>query len=232
MPEEKPNLAEVARKKRHLYLVEKLYSGKPLLISEISELERLEAGPLGPTVVATMEDVAKLMGVSCRTVQRWKQDGMPTNREGHYDLRQIKKWHVSRADKDKTELEESRAYWKDQIARLQAALLDLEVKTRTGQLMSREEVERGRLDRIIAVKRALLSLPTVLAGKLAMKEPREIEAVLYKAISEIIDDFSGVRNGVQNIEDGSGSLERQGTPGMDEAAQDSGQRMGGSVSVS
>ncbi len=232
MPEEKPNLAEVARKKRHLYLVEKLYGGKPLSTSEISELERLEAGPMGPAVVATMEDVARLMDVSYRTVQRWKQDGMPTSKEGYYDLREIKKWHISRGDKDKTELEESRAYWKDQIVRLQAALLDLDVKTRTGQLMSREDVERGRLMRIMAIKRALLALPTVLAGKLAMKEPREVAAILYKAIGEIIDEFSGVRDGVQNIEEGSGSLERQGTPGVDEAAQDNGERVGGSVPVS
>lgn len=232
MPDEKQNLAEVARKKRHLYLVEKLYGGKPLSTSEIVELERLEAGPLGPSVVATMEDVARLMDVSYRTVQRWKQDGMPVNREGYYDLKEIKKWYISRAEKDKTEFEESRAYWKDQIVRLQAALLDLDVKTRTGQLMPREEVDRGRLARIIAIKRAFLALPTVLAGRLAMKEAREIETILYKAISEIIDEFSGVRDGVQNIEEGSGDMEREGTPCMDEAAQDNGERLGGSVQIS
>ena len=45
MAEEKQNLAELARKKRYLHLIEKLHSGIPLTKSEIKELEeRLPEG--------------------------------------------------------------------------------------------------------------------------------------------------------------------------------------------
>ena len=84
--DKKQNLAEIARKKRHLYLIEKMQSRKPLTAQEIAELEQFEAEPLGPAIVKTMEEVAKVMDVAYRTVQRWKKDGMPTTKEGLYDL--------------------------------------------------------------------------------------------------------------------------------------------------
>jgi len=205
----KQNLADMARKKRHLHLIEKLHSGKPLTKPEIAELERFEADPLGPTIVGTMEEVARVMEVTYRTVQRWKKDGMPTTSDGYYDLAQIKAWHAAKNDKGTT-----REFWEEKIRRYKATLLEIELKKATNELISREEVENGRVARVIAVKRAFLALPTVLAPKLAMKEPREIEAELYEAISEIIDEFSGVRDG---------NLESEGTTGVDATAQDNGE---------
>jgi len=224
MAEQKQNLAEIARKKRHLHLIEKMHSGKALTKPEITELAQFEAEPLSPTVVKTMEEVARVMGVSYRTVQRWRQDGMPTTQDGFYDLDKVKDWHAARNEKD--ELQESKEYWEERIFSYKASLLEMDVKKATGELVSREVVEKGRISRIIAVKRAFLALPRVLAPRLAMKEPREIETELYEAISEIIDEFSGVND---DIENGQGNLEPEGTPGVDEAAADNSQRMGGSV---
>jgi len=154
MAEQKQNLAEIARKKRHLHLIEKMHSGKALTKPEIAELEQFEAEPLAPTVVKTMEEVARVMGVSYRTVQRWKQDGMPTTQDGFYDLDQIKEWHAARSEKD--EIQESKEYWEERISSYKASLLELDVKKATGELISKEEVEKGRIDRIIAVKRTFL----------------------------------------------------------------------------
>src|SRR3989339_751384 len=182
----KQNLAEIARKKRHLYLIEKMQSRKPLTAQEIAELEQFEAEPLGPAVVKTMEEVAKVMDVAYRTVQRWKKDGMPTTKEGFYDLDEIKVWHEQR----NLDQAEDRAYWNTKILKHKATLLEMEVKKATSELMPREEVERGRIARIIAVKRSFLALPTRMAPVLAMKEPREIEAELYQAIIEIIEEFA------------------------------------------
>lgn len=61
--------------------------------------------------------------------------------------------------------------------------------------MPRDEVEKGRIERIMVVKRSFLALPTIMAPLLAMREPREIETLLYEAIAEIIDEFAGVRKG-------------------------------------
>ena len=92
MTDKKQNLAEIAKKKRHLHLIEKLHSGQALSRQEITELETFEADPLDPAVVRTIEEVAKVMDVSYRSVQRWKRDGMPQTRDGNYDLDAIKEW--------------------------------------------------------------------------------------------------------------------------------------------
>lgn len=192
MTEQKQNLADIARKKRYLYLVEKLHTSDPLSKQEILELEGFEAEPLEPTIVKTMEEVAKVMEVSYRTVQRWKKDGMPTTQDGFYDLAAIKTWHDERIGEADDE-EESKTFWDINILKKKASLLDLKLRKEEGELISREEVEKDMIEKIIAAKRAFLALPTRLAPVLAMKEPREIEAVLYESIGEIIDEFAGVK---------------------------------------
>ena len=190
---EKQKLSDIARKKRYLSLVENLHSGTPLKKPEIRELEEFEAEPLEPTVVKTMEEVAKVMVVSYRTVQRWKKDGMPVMGDGHYDLEAIRVWHDGRPSKGAET--EGKAYWDEKIRKYKAALLRIELKRAEGEVVSRDEVERGRIERIMAVKRSFLAMPTRLAPLLAMKEPREIETALYEAIGEIIDEFAGSKHG-------------------------------------
>jgi phage terminase Nu1 subunit (DNA packaging protein) len=213
------NLAEIARKKRHLYLIEKMQSRKPLTAQEIAELEQFEAEPLGPAVVKTMEEVARVMDVAYRTVQRWKKDGMPTTKEGFYDLDEIKAWYEQR----KVDQAEDRAYWNTKILKHKATLLEMEVKKATFELMPREEVERGRIARIIAVKRSFLALPTRMAPVLAMKEPREIEAELYQAIIEIIEEFARDDDSNDTRQE---SLDASGEAGVETAGEDNGQPVG------
>ncbi|MDD5487244.1 MAG: hypothetical protein PHW65_06800, partial [Dehalococcoidales bacterium] len=97
-------------------------------------------------------------------------------------------------------------------------------KKAQGELVSSEEVERGRISRIIAVKRAFLALPTRLAPVLSMQEPREIEVILYEAISEIIDEFAGVVN--ENTETGQTNLDAGGTAGVEASGEDNSQPVG------
>lgn len=229
MADQKQSLADIARKKRHLHLIEKMHGGAPLTKPEIAELELFEAEPLAPTVVKTIEEVAKVMDVSYRTVQRWKQDGMPTTKDGFYDLDEIKVWHTSRNEDGSSEFKERKEYWEDKILEYKATRLELELKKATAEVVSREEVEKGQIARIIMIKREFLALPRIMAPKLAMREPREIEAELYETISGIIDDFSGVKDAVEN---GKGNAEPVGTSGMDEATSDNGEPVGGSVSDS
>ncbi|MBL8012431.1 MAG: hypothetical protein JNN05_01150 [Candidatus Omnitrophica bacterium] len=89
----------------------------------------------------------------------------------------------------------------------------MDLKKATGELISKEEVEKGRIDRIIAVKRTFLSLPTRIAPTLSMREPREVETILYEAIAEIIDEFSGVIND----KPGQDNLDRGGTSSVEAA---------------
>lgn len=219
MTDKKQNLAEIARKKRHLYLIEKMQSRKPLTAQEIAELEQFEAEPLGPAIVKTMEEVAKVMDVAYRTVQRWKKDGMPTTKEGFYDLDEIKAWYEQR-NADQTD---ERSYWNAKILKYKATLLEFEVKKATAELMPREEVERGRIARIIAVKRSFLALPTRMAPVLAMKEPREIEAELYQAIIEIIEEFARDDDSDDPRQE---NLDVPGEAGVETSGEDNGQPVG------
>jgi hypothetical protein len=66
--EKKPNIVEIAKKKRHLYLYEKLHSGTPLTPAELKELEKFEEVDSATGVVDTKEKVAKALKVSVRTV--------------------------------------------------------------------------------------------------------------------------------------------------------------------
>jgi len=225
MEEAKPkqNLADIARKKRYLHLIEKLHSGVPLTKPEIRELEEFEAEPLNPAVVKTMEEVAKVMDVSYRTVQRWKKDGMPTTHDGFYNLDEIKDWHDERGVKDGEEAE-GKAYWEEKIRKYRATLLELELKKVQAELISSDEVERGRIARIIAVKRSFLALPSRLAPILSMQEPREVEAILYEALAEIIDEFSGDIN--EDTETRQGNMVDNGASGVETPNEDNGQPVG------
>ena len=217
------NLAEIARKKRYLHLIEKLHSGTPLSNQEIKELEIFEAEPLGDAVVKTIEEVAKIMEVNWRTVYRWKREGMPITKDGYYDLEEIKRWHDGRTGNTDEEIE-GKIYWETKLRKYKASLLELELKRVTGELLPRDEVEKGRIERIIAVKRAFLALPTRLAPVLAMKEPREIEVELYEAISEIIDEFAGVRHDHKKARQK--DLDAGGETGMEAPGKDNSQPVG------
>lgn len=183
------SIAEIARKKRQLYLYNKLHSGKPLSASEIKEIEAFEGSPLLPGVVRSQKEVAQALSVDKRTVERWAAQGMPVTPEGNYDLLDIKAWHMTRQScKNLSETEKDK--WDIEYRKNRALLIKLEYEKTVGELLPREEVEKGRVARILAVKRSFLALPTRLAPVLAMREPREIEALLYEAIAEIIDEFA------------------------------------------
>jgi len=218
---QKQNLADIARKKRYLHLIEKLHSGTPLTKPEIKELEEFEKEPQEPTIVKSAEEVAQFMDVSERTVYRWRNEGMPVTKDGYYDLERIRVWFEER---EKTGDGEGKAYWEEKIRKYKATLLELELRKVQGELISSEEVERGRILRIIAVKRAFLALPTRLASVLSMQEPREIEVILYEAISEIIDEFAGVIN--ENAETGQTNLDASGEAGVEASGEDNGQPVG------
>ncbi len=210
MEEVKPkqNLADIARKKRYLHLIEKLHSGTPLTKPEIRELEEFEKEPEDHAVVKTAEAVAQVMDVSERTIYRWRNEGMPVTKDGYYDLEKIRMWFEER---ERSGVTEGKAFWEEKIRKYRASLLELDLKKAIGELISSEEVERGRIARIIAVKRTFLSLPTRIAPVLSMKEPREIESILYEAIAEVIDEFAGEKN----VKEGQDNLDDSGTAGVE-----------------
>jgi len=87
----KLNIIEMAKKKRHIYLLEKLQKNQPLSRAEINELGPLEQGSIPLGYVATQEEVAEIFTVSARTVRRWVENGMPRDPQG-YNIKKISEW--------------------------------------------------------------------------------------------------------------------------------------------
>lgn len=192
MTEEKQNLAEIARKKRHLYLIQKLNTGQ-LTKREIKELEEFEKGEEKKVIVKTFEELAEVMNVSQRTLFRWKREGMPITKEGYYDLEKIAEWYKTKVGFIPADEGEGKFYWQETILKCKARLLEMEVAKAQAELMPRKEIEQGWAMQVAAVRAEFTALPDRIAPRLAMKEPREIKTLLLEAIIEITDEFAGVK---------------------------------------
>ena len=186
----KIDVISMAKKKRHIHLLEKMHKGKSLTSGELGELERFEGKPLPPGIVRRQEDVAKALKVSLRTVQYLARDGMPKTEHGYYDLAEIQKWRLGKSKGGDKLDKKNPSDWDEEYRKRKAQLMELQYKEATGELLPREEVERGRVARILAVKRAFLALPRAAAPQLVGLEPREIEAFLMERVRDIITRFA------------------------------------------
>ncbi len=186
-PSSGKNLVEIARKKRYVYLLDKLQNGRPLSSGELKELDKYGCGDLQPGTVRTQEEVAKAMRVSTRSVEHWVKDGMPKTAEGNYDLIEIQAWKAIKNQKKTSQ--DGSENWDKKYREYKARLAKLELQKAEEKVISRDEVEKGQVERILSVKRALLSLPKAIAPIVGGMEPREIEAYVTEKINEIINQF-------------------------------------------
>jgi phage terminase Nu1 subunit (DNA packaging protein) len=189
-------VVEMAKKRRHIHLLEKLQRGKSstpsLSKNEIRELEDLEQDPNSPGTVDSQEKVAKVFGVHVRTVARWVKNGMPVTAQGKYDLLEVRAWRTLKHQKKgaaggKKNQEE---FWDAKFREYKAKLAEISLKKSLGELIPRETVERDLVQISLTVKRAFLALPRQVAPQLAGLDPRQIEALLSIRINEIISKFA------------------------------------------
>lgn len=190
-------IVAVAKKKRQIHLYEKIQKGQSLSRSELKELENFEGPPPEAGVVDTQEKVAHAFRVKVRTVQYWVRDGMPVRPDGKYSIMDIKDWRLVKKNPNGKqqsfgwgEKEKQNATFR----KFKAKLAEIEYKKAIGDLIPRAEVERGRIERIQTVKKALLALPKRMAPQLVGLEARELETVLKERMEEIITDFAGHKN--------------------------------------
>lgn len=187
--EKRVNVVEMAKRKRHIHLLEKLQKGKDLTPTEIKDLSRFEEGPIPPGIVENQDQVAKAFGISARTVRHWIKDGMPVTKEGRYDVKEIQAWRFIHAKKRGNQ-KKNQENWEAKYREFKAKTAEIEYRKRLGELIPRTDVEKGLVQIIIAVKRAFLALPRAMAPQLMGLEPRQIEALLTVRIKEIIKMFS------------------------------------------
>jgi len=96
LKDNKTDVVAMAKKKRHIHLLEKLQQNKSISKSEIKELAEYEEGYKSPAVVNSQDLVAKAFKVSARTVPRWIKDGMPVRPDGYYNIIEIQSWRTAR----------------------------------------------------------------------------------------------------------------------------------------
>jgi len=186
----KRDIITMAKKKRHLYLLEKLQRGKSLTPGEMKELQKLEGSVERAGVVNSQEDLARAFKVSVRTIQRWLKEGAPVTKDGFYDLLEIQAWHLTHNEQKKNK--DSAINWDSKYRENKAKLSEIELKKKMGELISLEDVDKGRVERILVIKQALLGLPKAMAPVLAaMEDPRDIQEYLNGKIRDIIAQFSG-----------------------------------------
>lgn len=187
-------ILEMAKKKRYLYLLDKLAKGKSgsptLSKTELRELAEFECDPSSPGIVDSQEKVAKRFGVAVRTVERWVKEGMPIGSGGGYNLTDIQTWRFTRKKDRQGKTKNNVDKWTDQFREYKAKLAEIEYRKKTGELITRDEVEQSFVQRVIAIKRSLLMLPRSLPPQLVGLEPRQIQGILLDRIKEICNNFA------------------------------------------
>ncbi len=183
---QKLNLQEIAKKKRHIHLVEKLQKGQPLSKKEIDELGEYEneiTRKDQPWIVSTQKEVAEAIGVTTRRIRYMKRSGMPVEEDGRYNVVLIERWrHREKYDE---------SGWDDKQKKLKYQMSEVKYKQITGELVNRLQVEAEWVSIVTSFKTAVLALPSYIAPKLAMQEPREISEILREHLIEILKQLSG-----------------------------------------
>lgn len=187
----KPNVIEMAKKQRHIHLYSQIQKGKALKPSELKELAKLEGQVDEPGVVDTLEQVAKVFGVTVRSVDYWVKEGMPKRPDGRYSLKDIQEWKFLKHQEGggSPGKKSKGSHWDEEYRKFKALGEEIRYKKEIGELVPRAEIEEGLIQITVAIKRAFLGLPRSMAPKLAGLEPREVEVLLTSKIKSIIAMF-------------------------------------------
>lgn len=171
---------------------------------ELEEALVIDEDPQLPDgVVRSAREVGEFFGRSLRTVRYWASKGMPRRADG-YDLAAIGLWAMDLGLIDKVPplkgsdvidpanpvVVSEKTLWETEYRKIQAQLKQIELDKAHGRLIAIEEVEAGRLARIMAVKREMLAVPRTLAPQLIGLEAREIEAMLTEKMRDICRRFA------------------------------------------
>jgi len=187
-------------------------NNQPLSRAELAELDELEKkmddrrqkiddkkkGTASRAEIATSEIIetqaaaALFVGRNARTIRRWEKEGMLTaarNGKKVYIRSQLllfSQHEGKQPTKTRTRKDEGVA----DLTQTKAELAKLELEEKQGKLISREEVEKKNVSKILTVKRTLLGQGRKLAMQLAAEtNPRKIQALLDRENRAIIEGF-------------------------------------------
>lgn len=134
----------------------------------------------------TQDQAAALLGVTTRRLRQKESEDNPPPRstEGGYPCIKYGEWLRRRDDLDIT-VERAR------VAKEQADKLEMENAVRRGELIEREDVDRGLGEVAMRVRARLLSLPSKAAPMVAGRAAQECETVLTTVANEALTEIAG-----------------------------------------
>lgn len=166
------------------------------------------------------DDLAKALDVPPATVRGWiKEGGCPHNKiDGRItmDLRSVRAWLEARGGvragpgrpatgpgsggSVSTKEAIALATLRKLIAHAERA--ETENERRRGELVSRAEVETGRVQRCVLFRSALMALPSRVTPMLIGRDAREIEAALDVEMRRVLGEFAAGPEGPEQSGDG------------------------------
>jgi len=152
------------------------------------------------------KDLCTLLGVNREQIRRWKAADLPSEQDGHdvyFDLAAVIAWlrryWQGGIEGDGVETSKRAAEIKLLIRR--EAALQLKMQILSGELVHRDDVERGRCERIKMVRSGLEALKRSLApAVLELGEETTLdqaEALIWDYVEPLLKAFSG-RHGEHN----------------------------------
>lgn len=195
---------EIAKKTRHLTLLQKVKGGRTLTASEIEELGRYEKKSDKPKkdthqfkdgeIFETIAAASEYTGKTERTIRRWVADGMARTENGGYIKAVLDQWNRDNSGGGSGSLFEHKQR-KDaadaEYREIKSKLAQIELAIAEGKYLPREEVERGRIERIDTVKRILLSLRMKLPPMLVHKGLADMKNIIGEEVERCIRIFAG-----------------------------------------
>jgi phage terminase Nu1 subunit (DNA packaging protein) len=147
-----------------------------------------------------LSEIARILGVSDRTVQRWHEAGIPRHGEGRgstYPVARVVAW-VRRRDREQFErelamspapdLDEARARKENALARLR----ELDVAEREGELITVEDALAHQEQVYAALRGILLAVPgkyahTFVGLRSHAEGQRKLEDIIFETMTAMVD---------------------------------------------
>jgi hypothetical protein len=194
------DLVELAKKKRHIALVEKLTRGT-LSSKELKELEEFEKEnrKVADDIIdgtADLPTISVYLEKSPRMVRRYIKQGLPVIRDSkgeifRFKVAEVFKWYYGMQGLS----DDGKEYWDNEYRKNRAKLSELELKQKEGELIAFSEHASKIKNQIRGIKAGFLRLPKYIAPKLYQQEPKVICEILDEELRYIINQFAGVKDG-------------------------------------
>jgi phage terminase Nu1 subunit (DNA packaging protein) len=143
-----------------------------------------------------LEALARAVGKTVRTVQRWRREGcpLPRGRESLRDwAKRVNQWHESKPiaakRKRKQEAAADEPDWELQGKKALALQRMHRLQIERGESIPRAEVVDEWARRCFAVRTKLLGLPRVLGARCAMAPADVVEAEADAIVRDILSSF-------------------------------------------